>query len=94
MFLETYNLLNHEIPSAKIEFRELLSLAAKESYFNGKLYKEVDGISVGSILGLIWNKAFLVYLKKTGYEIVHLTFSHITTSGTLMIFLFFFTAPE
>ena len=35
---------------SKIEFKELLSLATKESYFifNGKLYKQVDGVAMGS----------------------------------------------
>ena len=35
-----------------IEYRKLLSLATKESYFvfNRKLYKQVDGIAVGSPL--------------------------------------------
>ena len=38
---------------SKIEFKELLSLATKESYFNfnGKLYKQVDRVAVGSPLG-------------------------------------------
>ena len=35
---------------SKIEFKELLFLATKESYFifNGKLYKQVDGVAMGS----------------------------------------------
>ena len=33
---------------SKIEFKELLSLATKESYFifKGKLYKQVDGLTM------------------------------------------------
>ena len=32
-----------------MEFKELLSLAAKESYFifNGQLYKQADGVAMG-----------------------------------------------
>ena len=34
----------------KIEFKELLSLATKKSYyiFNGKLFKQVNGVAMGS----------------------------------------------
>ena len=34
----------------KIEFKELLSLAIKKSYyiFNGKLFKQVNGVAMGS----------------------------------------------
>ena len=37
---------------SKIEFKELLSLARKESYFifNRQLYKQVDGVAMGSPL--------------------------------------------
>ena len=39
---------------SKIEFKKLLSLARKESYFifNGQLYKQVDGVAMGSPLEL------------------------------------------
>ena len=39
---------------SKIEFKELSSLATKESYFifNEKLYKQVNGVAMGSPLGL------------------------------------------
>ena len=38
---------------SKKEFKELLSLATKESYFifSGKLYKQVHGVAMGSPLG-------------------------------------------
>ena len=34
---------------SRIEFKELLSLTTKESYFifNGQLYKQVDGVAMG-----------------------------------------------
>ena len=51
---------------SKIEFKELLSLATKESYFifNGKLYKQVNGVTVGSPLGPTLANAFLVHFEK------------------------------
>ena len=50
----------------KIEFTELLSLATKESYFifNGQLYKQVDGVAMGSPLGPTLANAFLVHFEK------------------------------
>ena len=49
-----------------IEFKELLLLAAKESYFifNGKLYKQVDGVAMGSPLGPTLGNAFPVHFEK------------------------------
>ena len=46
---------------SKTEFKELLSLAAKGSYFvfNGQFYKHTDG----SLLGPTMANAFLVYLE-------------------------------
>ena len=51
---------------SKIEFKVLLSLATKESYFvfNGQLYKQVDGVAMGSPLGPTLANAFLVYFEK------------------------------
>ena len=51
---------------SKIEFKELLSLATKESYFifNEKLYKQVDGVAMGSPLGPTLANAFLVHFEK------------------------------
>ena len=51
---------------SKIEFIELLSLATKESYFifKRKLYKQVDGVTMGSLLGPTLANAFLVYFEK------------------------------
>ena len=41
---------------SKIEFKELLFLSTKEFYFifNAKLYKQVDGVAMGSSLGPLW----------------------------------------
>ena len=51
---------------SKIEFKELLSLATKESYFifNGQLYKQVDGVAMGSSLGPTLANAFVVHFGK------------------------------
>ena len=51
---------------SKIEFKELLSLATKESYFifNGQLYKQVDGVAMGSPSGPTLANAFLVHFEK------------------------------
>ena len=51
---------------SKIEFKELLSLETKKSHFvfNGKFYKQVDGVAIGSPLDLTLNDAFLVYFEK------------------------------
>ena len=84
---------------SKIEFKKLLSLLAKESYFifNRKLYNQVDGVTRGSTLGplanrktlaKVWLTLFLCTLKRSGYKIVYLTLILITTNGMLMISLF------
>ena len=51
---------------SKIELKELLSLSTKESYFifNGKLYKQVDVVAMGSPLGPTLAIAFLVHFEK------------------------------
>ena len=50
----------------KMEFKELLSLASKESYFifNGQFYKQVDKVAMDSTLGPTLANAFLVYFEK------------------------------
>ena len=68
---------------SKTEFKELLSLAAKEFYFifNGKLCKKVNGVAMGPTL----TNVFLVTVKSIGYKFVHLTLSLISIGGMLMI---------
>ena len=50
----------------KSELKQLLCLATKESYFifNGLLYKQTDGVAMGSPLGLSLANAFLSYHEK------------------------------
>ena len=52
----------------KSEFKELLCLATKESYFvfNEVLYKQIDGVAMGSPLGLTLANAFLCFYEKSG----------------------------
>ena len=62
---------------SKIEFKELLFLATKESYFifNGKLSKQVDGVAMGLPISPTPANTFLIHFKVIGYKIVHLTLS-------------------
>ena len=52
----------------KSEFKELLSLATKESYFifNEYLYKQIDGVAMSSPLGPTLPYAFLCFYEKSG----------------------------
>ena len=54
----------------KPEFKELLSLATKESYFIFKeiLYKQIDGVDIGSPLGPTLANAFLSFYEKKWLE--------------------------
>ena len=54
----------------KSEFKELLSLATKESYFifNEILYKQIDGVAMGSPLGPTIANAFLCFYEKKWLE--------------------------
>ena len=51
---------------SKIKFKELLFLITKESYFifNRKLYKQVQGVALGSPLGAALVNAFPVHFEK------------------------------
>ena len=48
------------------QLRELLSLATKECYFlfNGSLYKQIDGVSMGSCLGPSLANIFMCYMER------------------------------
>ena len=54
----------------KEEFQNLLSLATKESYFifNKVLYKQKDGVAMGSPLGPILPNAFLCFYERKYLE--------------------------
>ena len=51
---------------SKTEFKELLSLATKDSHFifDGTLYKQIDGVAMGSPIGPTLANTFLVYHEK------------------------------
>ena len=51
---------------SKTEFKEPLSLATKDSHFifDGTLYKQIDGVTMGSPLSPTFSNAFLVYYEK------------------------------
>ena len=54
------------VEGLKIEFKELLPLATRESYFifNGKLYKDVEGVAMASPLDRTLSNAFLKFFWK------------------------------
>ena len=76
---------------SKTGFKELLSLATKDSHFvfDGTLYKQIDGVAMGFPLGPTLANAFLVYHKKIGLNIVKWNIDRYTIVGTLMIYLFY-----
>ena len=54
----------------KTDFKELLSLATKDSHFifDGALYKQIDGVAMGSFLDSTLVNTFLVYHEKNWLE--------------------------
>ena len=73
---ETIEICTHELFKkiveglSKTEFKELLSLATKDSHFifDGTLYKQIDGPATGFALGPTLANAFLVYHEKNWLE--------------------------
>ena len=55
---------------SKTEFKELLSLATKDSHFifDGTLYKQIDGVAMGSPLSPTLANVFIVYHEKNWLE--------------------------
>ena len=56
---------------AKDYFHDLLTICMSESLnlFDGKYYKEIDGVAVGSLLGPTFANIFLVFMNKFGLKI-------------------------
>ena len=75
----------------KEEFRNLLSLATKESYFvsNKDLYKQKDEVSMGSPLSPTLANSFLCCYKKKWLEKCPPEFKQFYIEDMLMIFLFY-----
>ena len=65
VFLETATLF---MVSKNSKFKDLLFLATKELYFmfNNILYKQIDGVAIGSTLGPSLANAFLSHHEKIG----------------------------
>ena len=55
---------------SKTEFKELLSLATKDSHFifDGTIYKQIDGMAMGAHLGPTLGNEFLAYQEKNWLE--------------------------
>ena len=55
---------------SKIELKELLSPATKESYFtfNRMIYKQADAVAISSPLGPTLGNAFLVHFEKNWFQ--------------------------
>ena len=75
---------------SKTEFKELLSLATKDSHFifDEALHKQIVGVAIGSPPGLTLTNAFLIYHKKIGLNNVHWNIHHYTIEG-MLIYLFY-----
>ena len=54
----------------KIQFKKLLEIAVQDTHFlfNGDIYKQVDGVSMGSPLGPIMANIFMCFLEEQMLE--------------------------
>ena len=75
----------------KSEFENLLSLATQESYFmfNDILYKQKNGVAMGSPLGPTMANVFLSFYETKWLEQCPNEFKPVFTEDMLMIFLFY-----
>ena len=73
--LFTYKYFNKALPTIFCEFKDPLSLATKELYFifNNILYKQIDGVALGSPLGSLLANAILSF---NGLLLIYLFFSN------------------
>ena len=83
--LETINIiLNKLFPTEftlfhgfdKVSFKKLLELAVTDTHFlfNGKLYKQVDGMAMGSPLGPTFANIFMCFLEEQMLDLCPVTF--------------------
>ena len=75
----------------KSEFEKLLSLTTQESYFmfNNILYKQKDGVAMGSPLGPTIANVFLSFYEMKWLQHCPNEFKLVFTEDMLMIFLFY-----
>ena len=76
---------------SKNDFRDLLDLATKESFFtfNNNFYIELDGVAMGSPLGLILANIFLSHHEENWLNKCPMKFKLSFYRRYLMIFLYF-----
>ena len=74
----------------KSEFKNLMSLATQESYFifNDVLYKQKDGVAMGSPLGPTMANVFLSFYEIKWLELCPKKFKPVFIEDMLMTFLF------
>ena len=88
--LHNKNLYNGKLN--KSDLFKLLETATSESsfIFDFFLYKQIDGVAMGSPLRPTLAMFFYAITKKNCWTIVHPILNLLYTEGMLMIFLFFF----
>ncbi|XP_057293116.1 uncharacterized protein LOC130621786 [Hydractinia symbiolongicarpus] len=71
------------------EFKSLLELATKESYFifNDKIYQQIDGVAMGSPLGPTFANVFLCYHEQNWLNNCPTEFKPVYFKRSLTIFL-------
>ena len=76
---------------SKSEFKALLSLASKESYFffNEVLYRQNDGVAMGRLWVQLWPMPFYHIMKKFGLNDVPRKSNLYFIEGRSMTFLFY-----
>ena len=76
----------------RIDFEKLLTTALKNNFFNfeGKIYKQIDGVATGSPLGPTLGNAFYVSMNIFGLMNVLVNSNLHTTVNMLMTYLFCF----
>ena len=79
----------------KEEFRNILLLATKGSYFtfNEVLYKQNDGVGMGSLLGSTLANPFVCFKKEKGLKNALLYLNQFFIEDMLMIFLIYSNQP-
>ena len=76
--------------------KELLSLATKNSHliFDGILYKQIDGVAMGTPLGATLANGFFVYQKNNRLERCSLKYIPFYYQRYFKVIFAFFNSPE